>query len=621
MSPAISDRSRGRSRRRAGYAAASVLALAGLGSFIFSAGGAFAAEPADNSADTATPIKHVVVIFDENISFDHYFGTYPDAENNEGETPFTAAAGTPTPNNYVSHPELLTDNPNSVSPTRLTPDQAVTCSQNHNYVPEQQAFDGGAMDEFPEFTQAASGCATSANKQYDASVMDFYDGNTVTGMWNYAQNYTMSDNSWDTVFGPSTPGALNLISGQTHGATAVDSVTGAPVSGTTTVSSPDADGVGTINGDPDPFFDDCSDNSHTTTSALAKVEGKNIGDLLNDKGVTWGWFQGGFDPTTPWDGTAGHFANCQGTTHSTIAGVPAVDYSPHHSPFEYYESTSNPHHLAPASDDEIGHNGQANHNYDLTRFDTALETGNVPAVSFLKAAQFQDGHAGYSNPIDEQHFVVNEINAIQSSDIWPSTAIVIAYDDSDGWYDHVAPTILNGSDDPAVQTAGDQPLCSDVTAIAGGYADRCGPGPRIPMMLISPFTTPNTISHDPVEQTSVLKFIEDNWQTGRVGDASFDERAGAIDGMFDFDDPQQRAVLLNQDGTVDQIVDVDVPVPGGTPTPEPSTSAGSTPTPAATAGGKELAATGFEAGGIAAGALLLVAAGVVVWFVRRRKTA
>ena len=59
--------------------------------------------------------------------------------------------------------------------------------------------------------------------------MDYYDGNTVTGLWNYAQNYAMSDNSFDTVFGPSTPGALNLISGQTHGVQAVDSVTHLPV--------------------------------------------------------------------------------------------------------------------------------------------------------------------------------------------------------------------------------------------------------------------------------------------------------------------------------------------------------------------------------------------------------
>ena len=132
--------------------------------------------------------------------------------------------------------------------------------------------------------------------------MDYYDGNTVTGLWNYAQHYAMSDNSYSTVFGPSTPGALNLVSGQTHGVYAVDPVTGAEghrrVHGR---ASPDAKGVGTVINDPDPAYDDCSDNNHTSTTALVGMTGQNIGDLLNKQGVTWGWFQGGFRPTT-WDG-------------------------------------------------------------------------------------------------------------------------------------------------------------------------------------------------------------------------------------------------------------------------------------------------------------------------------
>ena len=57
--------------------------------------------------------------------------------------------------------------------------------------------------------------------------MDYYDGNTVTGLWNYAQNYAMSDNNYDTDFGPSTPGALNVISGNDGGGYAVNPTTGA----------------------------------------------------------------------------------------------------------------------------------------------------------------------------------------------------------------------------------------------------------------------------------------------------------------------------------------------------------------------------------------------------------
>ncbi len=121
---------------------------------------------------------------------------------------------------------------------------------------------------------------------------------------------------------------------------------------------------------------------------------------------------------------AGTYAVC-GATHTNIGGASVVDYSPHHSPFEYYASTSNPHHLAPSSVDAIGHTDQANHKYDLTDFNAALAAGNLPAVSFLKAAEYQDGHAAYSDPIDEQHFLVSEINALQKSKYWSSTAIVV----------------------------------------------------------------------------------------------------------------------------------------------------------------------------------------------------
>src|SRR5262249_54063872 len=154
---------------------------------------------------------------------------------------------------------------------------------------------------------------------------------------------------------------------------------------------------------------------HTSTSALAAFKGRNIGNLLNDSKVSWGWFQGGFRPSTAWDGKQGDYAKCAGTTHANVAGAAAEDYSPHHDPFEYYKSTSNPHPPPPNNTAEIGHDGQANHNYDLTDFDAALKAGDLPSVSFLKAPSYQDGHAGYSDPVDEQNFEVREINAIQKS--------------------------------------------------------------------------------------------------------------------------------------------------------------------------------------------------------------
>lgn len=222
-----------------------------------------------------------------------------------------------------------------------------------------------------------------------------------------------------------------------------------------------------------------------------------------------------------------------------------TDYSPHHQPFQYYASTANPHHLAPSNTAEIGHNGRANHQYDVTAFDKVVNTGNLPAVSFLKAAQFQDGHAAYSDPVDEQRFITKTISTLQKSPNWGSTAVVLAYDDSDGWYDHVAVAVKNASNSPD-----DAAWCKDGAArgvpIAEGYVDRCGPGPRQPLVIVSPFAKKNFVDHTPTDQASILRFIEDNWSTGRIGDASADGTAGSIQAMFNFNRQRRDQVLLNE---------------------------------------------------------------------------
>jgi phospholipase C len=410
---------------------------------------------------TATPIEHLVVIFQENVSFDHYFGTYPFAMNPSGEPAFRARRGTPSVNGLLTQ-GLLNDNPNSANPQRLDRvlSQLVTCDQDHGYKDEQAAFDHGLMDKFVK-TLAGSSCADKS------IVMDYYDGNVVTALWNYAQHFAMSDNSFSTTFGPSTPGALNLISGQTHG--------------TNTPDIPGNVANGTIIGDPRPVaeFDDCT----VATAPKAAMSGTNVGDLLNAKGITWGWFQGGFRPSSVVNGTA-----VCATAHANIAGASVVDYIPHHEPFQYYPSTHNQHHLAPIA--PVGQTDQANHQYDLSDFFSALTAGNLPAVSFLKAAAYQDGHAAYSDPIDEQTFLVNTINAIMRSPFWKNTAIIILYDDSDGWYDHVIGPIVSHSSTPDDSLSG---VASCGTPKPGAYPNRCGYGPRQPLLVISPFAKENFV--------------------------------------------------------------------------------------------------------------------------------
>ncbi|GAA3517689.1 phospholipase C [Actinocatenispora rupis] len=528
-----------RRHRATGVAAAGVALLAAA--LLTSAGAAgqdvrpVVAHPAA-AMRTQTPIKHVVVIFGENISFDHYFGTYPNAANTDG-TPFHAAKNTPKVNGLS--PDLLTHNPNQYNPKRLTHEQALTCDQNHSYAAEQKAYDGGKADKFVEYTEKDTCTGQPILFGEPGLVMDYYDGNTVTAMWNYAQRYSMSDNSFDAVYGPSSPGAIDLVSGNTHGIYAVDPVTHEKVDDPAVVSSPDADGVGTMTNDPDPAWDDCSDRNHTAKENLGAFTGRNVGDLLNDQGVTWGWFQGGFRPT----GTANGYAVC-GSSHTNIGGNAVTDYTPHHEPFQYYKSTANPKHLPPSSVAAIGATDQANHQYDLADFHDAVAAGNIPAVSFLKAPSYQNGHAGNSDPLDEQRFVASTLNELQKSPQWSSTAVVLAYDDSDGWYDHVMPPIVNGSQDAATDSA----ACRSKPA-AGGYNDRCGYGPRLPMLVLSPYAKRNHVDHARTDQTSILRFIEDNWRAGRIGDHSYDAAAGPLGGMFDFRHAPDSTPLLLDPGT------------------------------------------------------------------------
>src|SRR5260370_331631 len=285
-----------------------------------------------------TPIKHVVVIFQENVSFDHYFGTYPNALNLSGETPFVASKHTPKVNNLanpldvnndfgpLAGVDLLNNNPNSNPNAPAAPDNAKT-----------------------------NGIAATMN-----------------------------------VLGTSN----NLLHG-THEAFGDTSQTTSNI---------------TVIGDGDPLLDACSNPSGDQVT----LAGKNIGDLLNDKGITWGSFMGGFDLGVV---NANSTIGCARQTNPTAPGTPAftsVDYIPHHAWFQYYASTRNPAHARPSSIEAIGHSliphtntpEPANHNYDINDFFATLKAGNLPAVSFPKAAAVEDGHAGYSDPIDEKHFLV-----------------------------------------------------------------------------------------------------------------------------------------------------------------------------------------------------------------------
>ncbi|MBV8598984.1 MAG: pentapeptide repeat-containing protein, partial [Actinobacteria bacterium] len=487
----------------------------------------------------------------------------------------------------------------------------------HNYSDEQQAMDGGKMDQFVQSVGTdggskipaaagipSTGITTLCNPK---TVMGYYDGNATTALWNYAQHYAMSDNSYGTTFGPSAPGAINLTSGDTGNVDMTHTAGTVSKSSSTTPNAditPDGLGGYSLTSDAQPYWDDCS-----TRDAVA-LSGTNIGDELNTAGLSWGWFQGGFAPTTTFaaasaavhpgqatsqfipDEFSGSFtgkvvpahasnqALCDAVTPIGVAlGATAAnapwgfkdDYIPHHEPFQYYASTANPHHLAPASLSAIGTDTQsyvagvpqfdtANHNYDTSDFDklvAAINAGTLPAsalpaVTFLKAPGYEDGHAQYSNPIDEQAFVVKEIDALEKTPDWSSTAVFINYDDSDGWYDHAYSGVLNpsnaGADNltnsvvkPATGTSG---MCgSEPPAPLANEQGRCGLGPRLPMIIVSPWAKTNYVDHNLSDQSSIINFIEYNWYLPSIA-GSFDQALASKDaqegipfdlaGMFDF---------------------------------------------------------------------------------------
>ncbi|WP_127900993.1 phospholipase C [Solirhodobacter olei] len=505
------------------------------------------------AANTATPIKHLVVIFQENVSFDHYFGTYPKAANPAGEPAFHAAADTPKDIDTLAHAGLLDKNPNAgaangadaAGPFRLDRTQAGTADQNHGYTAEQAAYDGFKMDLFPKHTGKGTkdGAGAFGTK---GQVMGYYDGNTVTALWNYAQHYAMNDASFSTTFGPSTPGAINLVSGQTNGVFLPPGYTLAKdgsYDGGRVV--PDGQGGWTMISDLDPTGDVCSNPKYPT----ALMTGKNIGDMLNARHITWGWFEGGFDlGMKNANGTTG----CKRSTTSSIINVKSSDYIPHHEPFQYYPSTANPKHLRPSSVAAIGTSadGGANHQYDIHDWYDAMAAGNLPAVSFLKAAGYEDGHAGYSDPFDGQEFITKAVNEIQKSKFWKDTAIIVLYDDSDGWYDH-AHHVINASDIPLkgydVLTGN---TCESGTPLPGvnglPVQGRCGYGTRQPFVVISPYAKVNFVDHTVTDQSSVMRFIEDNWLSGaRLGGGSFDAISGTIDGMFNWAKPAAGKLILD----------------------------------------------------------------------------
>src|SRR5258708_30216500 len=151
--------------------------------------------------------------------------------------------------------------------------------------------------------------------------------------------------------------------------------------------------------------------------------------------------------------------------------------------------------MRPSNISEIGVPGLAKHEYDLDDLLGAAKADNLPGVSYVKAERYQTGHAGgISDPLDEQVFLVKTINSLEKTRQWKSMAIVVAFDDSDGDYDHQMSPIFNGSTSPLDALSGTG-ICRSGDPSLGDAELRCGYGPPLPLLNISPHAMRNFVYH------------------------------------------------------------------------------------------------------------------------------
>lgn len=430
-----------------------------------------------------TPVKHVVVVMLQDESFDRYFGHYPIAENKAGEVAFQAKANTPRIAGFTK--EVMTHNPNLTNPFRFAPGEP-TCDLGYGPLAQKASYNHGQNNMFIWLDTEGPSNSINDDGCFPQSVMGYYDGNTVHALWEYAQHNALADHFFATDYSSTVSGLINEIAGGTKG------VLPKKVSG---VNYHDD-----LIGDNFPLYDDASSGR-----GLVRLTRPNIGDLLNQHQISWGAFVGGFAPTSKVAGRAvmaSRSLNQQGSVEP--------DYIASNEPFQYFKSTANPHHLPPLSDSHIGLNDQANHQYDLHLLWTALQNHQLPAVSFVIPKTGQNGHVGNSSPLDEQAFLQTLITRLKKSSDWSTTAVILVWNNSDGWYDHITPPQ------------------APKEMMGSGY------GPRLPFLIVSPLAKHNYVEHNMLDQGSVLRFIEDNWQLGRLGKHTADRFAHSLDSMFAF---------------------------------------------------------------------------------------
>ena len=451
---------------------------------------------------------------------------------------------------------------------RAAPGGQLTCDQDHNYSDEQQAFDGGTMDQFVQSVGTGSRqrrrSARPATPAHGHGLLRRQHRHRALELRPALRDERqLLQHDVRAVRAGRDQPRLGQHGRRRHGARGEQPVDRDRRPRRTPTSPPNGLGGYSLTSDAQPYWDDCS-----TRDAVA-LSGTNIGDELNAAGLSWGWFQGGFRPTTSYQDSARggrprrasrrarssrtssrptpSFQNtgprtratracatrctrsasrsaapASGATRTTTSRTTSRSSTTRRPPTRTI-SRSRPTAAATtrsAGLQSIGHDTQSlrrtacrSSTRRTTTTTRATSTSSwrrspgttaasaLPAVTSSRRPGYQDGHAAYSDPADEQQFIANEINALSSSPDWTSTAVIVNYDDSDGWYDHVYSGVINPSLSPAdnltnttlsVPSTGTSGQCGpspQTTAPLGGQQGRCGFGPRLPMLVISPFAS------------------------------------------------------------------------------------------------------------------------------------
>jgi phospholipase C len=301
--------------------------------------------------------------------------------------------------------------------------------------------------------------------------MGYYNGHSLP-LWKYAEKYTLADSFYQAAFGGSFLNHFWLICACTPRYPDAPSELRAVLDEKSNllrdgVITPDGYAINTIQ----PYY--LPTNITDKKYALPPQNLPTIGDRLSEKNISWAWYSGGWS--------------------QALSGSPAPSFQFHHQPFVYFSKYAD------------GSENKARHLKDENDFLAAIKHGKLPQVSFYKPLGEHNEHSGYTDIISSEKHIADIISQIEKSPMWPTTAIIVTYDEYGGYWDHASPPM----------------------------GDRWGPGTRVPAIFISPYARKGYVDHTSYDTTSILKFIEIRFGLKPLGVR--DANANGLTGAFIFD--------------------------------------------------------------------------------------